>query len=79
MFFADERSSVDRNMTLKRLQPATMNSSKLLGLVLIAVGIVLFAYRGIQNGTIPPPPIAVVIAWAGGIVSLLVDGRKRPT
>jgi len=66
-------------MTLKRLQPATMNSSKLLGLILIAAGIAVFAFRGLQNATIPQPPIAVMIAWAGGITLLLVDGRKRPT
>jgi len=66
-------------MTLKRMAPAGMNSSKLLGLVLIAAGIAVFAFRGLQNDTIPPPPIAVLIAWAGGIVLLLVDGRKRST
>ena len=38
-------------MTLAKLEPAIMNTSKLLAIVLIAVGIIAFAYQGITYKT----------------------------
>lgn len=35
-------------MTLTKLGPATMNTTKLLAIILIAVGIIAFAYQGIS-------------------------------
>ena len=38
-------------MTLAKLEPATVNSTKVLAFLLIAVGIVAFAYQGIGYTT----------------------------
>lgn len=38
-------------MTLAKLGPATMNSTKLVAILLIAAGIVAFAYQGITYKT----------------------------
>lgn len=35
-------------MTLTKREPATMNTTKLLAIILIAVGIIAFAYQGIS-------------------------------
>ncbi len=34
-------------MTLAKLKPATLNTTKLVGLLLVAIGIVAFAFEGI--------------------------------
>lgn len=38
-------------MTLAKLEPATMNTTKLAATVLVAVGIIAFAYQGISYKT----------------------------
>jgi len=38
-------------MTLAKLEPAIMNTTKLVGILLIAVGIIAFAYQGISYKT----------------------------
>jgi len=38
-------------MTLAKLEPVTMNTTKLVGILLIAVGIIAFAYQGISYKT----------------------------
>ena len=38
-------------MTLAKLEPVTMNTTKLVGILLIAVGIIAFAYQGIGYKT----------------------------
>jgi len=69
---------------------------KILGILLIILGIVAFAYQGItytsrekvidvgsvevtanKTNTIPLPPIVGGIALVGGIVLLLVGGKKN--
>ena len=69
---------------------------KILGILLIVVGIVAFAYQGItytssekvidlgpvqvtaeKTRTFPLPPIVGGIALVGGIVLLLVGGKKN--
>lgn len=67
-----------KDMTLKHVRPATMNSAKLFALVLFAIGSAIFAYVVAAQGRLRRPPIASTIAWTGGFVSLSVDGRKRP-
>jgi len=68
---------------------------KILGILLIIIGIVAFAYQGItytsrekvvdlgpvevtaeKTSTFPLPPIVGGIALVGGIVLLLVGGKK---
>ena len=82
-------------MTLAKVRPATMNTTKLLGIILIGLAIAAFAYQGItyqtrdhivdlgpihvtaeESHTLPLPPLVGVLALLGGIVLLLVDGRK---
>jgi len=69
---------------------------KTIGIILIILGIVAFAYQGItytsrekvidvgsvevtanKTNTIPLPPIVGGIALVGGIVLLLVGGKKN--
>ena len=69
---------------------------KILGIILIVVGIAVFAYQGItytsrekvidvgsvevtaeKTSTFPLPPIVGGIALVGGIVLLLVGGKKN--
>jgi hypothetical protein len=38
-------------MTLAKLEPATMNTTKLVAILLVAVGIIAFAYQGINFTT----------------------------
>jgi hypothetical protein len=38
-------------MTLLKLEPATMNGTKLVAIILIAIGIIAFAYQGITYRT----------------------------
>jgi hypothetical protein len=38
-------------MTLAKLEPATMNTTKMFAILLIAVGIITFAYQGISYKT----------------------------
>jgi hypothetical protein len=38
-------------MTLMKLEPATMNTTKMFAILLIAVGIIAFAYQGIGYTT----------------------------
>jgi hypothetical protein len=64
-------------MTLKHVRPATLNSTKLLALVLFAVGIAIFAYLLADEGSLRRPPIASTTAWTGGFLLLALDGRKR--
>lgn len=73
-----------------------MSATKLIGIILIGVGILALVYQGIRyttrenvvdlgpvhvttekTKTLPLPPIAGVFAMAGGILLLVVDGRKR--
>jgi hypothetical protein len=70
-----QNSSGD-HMTLKHVRPAMLNSTKLLALVLFAIGIAIFAYFLADQGTLRRPPIASTIAWTGGFVSLAMDRRK---
>ena len=73
-----------------------MKTNTLIGIILIVVGIVAFAYQGITyttrekvvdlgpiqvtsetTKTLPLPPIVGGIALVGGIVLLVVGGKKR--
>ena len=73
-----------------------MKTNTVLAIILIIVGIVAFAYQGIQytsrekvidlgplqvtaekTRTFPLPPIVGGIALVGGIVLLLVGGKKN--
>ncbi len=72
-----------------------MRQKNIIAIILIAIGIVAFAYQGItyttrekvidlgpiqmtaeKTKTIPLPPIVGAIALVGGIVLLVVGGRK---
>ncbi|MDP2853756.1 MAG: hypothetical protein Q8O28_05875 [Smithellaceae bacterium] len=72
-----------------------MRPKTIIAIILIAIGIVAFAYQGItyttrekvvdlgpiqmtaeKTKTIPLPPILGAIALVGGIVLLVVGGRK---
>ena len=72
-----------------------MKTTTILGIVLIVLGVVTFAYQGItyttrekiidlgpveatveKKETIPLPPILGGLALVGGIVLLVVGGRK---
>ena len=64
------------SMTLKHVQPATINSTKLLAFLLFAVGIAVFAYLLAEEGVLRRPPVASTTAWTGGFVLLALDGRK---
>ncbi len=73
-----------------------MTAAKIVGILLIILGVVAFAYGGISytkrekvldvgpihataetRHTIPLPPILGAAALAGGIVLLLVPGRRN--
>jgi len=72
-----------------------MKTNTLFGIVLIAVGVIAFAYQGIsyttrekvvdlgpiqvtadKTRTLPLPPIVGGIALVGGIVLLVIGGKK---
>jgi hypothetical protein len=72
-----------------------MKSNSLIGIILIVVGIIAFAYQGItyttrekvvdlgpiqvtadKTKTLPLPPIVGGIALVGGIVLLVMGGKK---
>jgi hypothetical protein len=72
-----------------------MKSYKLVGLILIVVGIVVFAYQGItyttrekvvdigpiqmtaeKTKTFPLPPVVGGVALVGGIILLVIGGKK---
>ena len=79
-------------MTLKNVQPGTIDSNKLIALVLIALGIVIFALQSIGEKTtgngigadvrdegadgLSIPPMAIAIFWASGLILLVVAKRK---
>ena len=72
-----------------------MKIQTIVGILLIALGIVAFAYQGITYTTtekavdlgplklttektqpIPPPPVLVAIALPGGILQMILNGKK---
>jgi hypothetical protein len=72
-----------------------MNMLKIIGIILIVVGIVALVFQGItytthktvidmgpihatadQKKTLPLPPVLGAIALAGGVLLLVVAGRK---
>lgn len=72
-----------------------MKTQSILGIILIVLGVIAFAYQGFtytttekavdlgpiqinteREHTIPLPPIVAGIALVGGIVLLVVSGRK---
>jgi hypothetical protein len=52
-------------MTLAKLEPTTMNTTKLVAILLLAVGIIAFAYQGIsyktQENVVDLGPIHVTV------------------
>ncbi|MHB8882815.1 MAG: DUF3185 domain-containing protein [Thermodesulfovibrionales bacterium] len=73
-----------------------MKSNSMIGIILIVVGLIAFAYQGItyttrekvvdlgpiqisadKTRTFPLPPIVGGIALVGGIVLLVMGGRKN--
>jgi hypothetical protein len=73
-----------------------MKTQSIVGILLIVVGILAFAYQGIsytttekavdlgpiqvtaeKTHTFPLPPIVGALAFAGGVVLLVIGGKKR--
>lgn len=69
-------------MTLAKLQPATLNMAKLVAFLLLALGIAAFAFEGVRNTavaeksyTLPLPVVVGLVALIAGFGTLWVNTK----